>query len=339
MRIFRYLGLSTYHMETIIAMTDETIQSTNDNPSLPMFKHIVLSGGGPSIFTIFGALKHMFLSGYIQLSKIESIHACSSGAFLGVCLCMLKQGLTIDELESYLVERCWKTLFVSEVLDFKTAFEAKGLFDSSVIKKAISPLLVTVGLSSTATLMDLYDACGINLVMYAVDINSKPLEKVVISKDTFQDTHIFEALAMTMGLPGVVTPTFIDSMCLVDGGLMANYPYLESISDSGDDGNSTIGFKIKWEKPRQPIDSSSNIISFLAHLMKMMAMHIDTSSRDIPETSNTVECCAPDAGNPAAWVDLFGDNELRKTYVKSGEQSAMRFIEEKTPQTQPECHT
>lgn len=315
------------------------------SPRNPSPKHIVFSGGGPSIFTIFGAFKCFVEKGLLDMSSLTSIYACSSGAFLGVCVSLLNSGLTIDEIETYIVSRCWTTLFVNEVLHFNKAFHSKGLFDDTVIKKAITPLMTASGLSQESTLSELYEKTRVKLVMFAVDINSKPLEKVRLSYETFPDLPVYRALQMTMGLPGVISPSFVDGMCLVDGGLLANYPYNDCLNDvrdgGGDCDGNVLGFKIKWEKPRTPIDSSSNIITFFAHLMKMMAIHIDSSSRDlsVEATQNTVECCAPDAGNPAAWVDLFGDSELRANYVASGVSSAERFIEERSQRTQPECHT
>lgn len=326
-------------METNITMTNDIPIEEHELVAASYPRHIVVSGGGPSLFTIFGAMKHMCSVGHMDISHVQSVHSCSSGAFIGVCLCVLKLGMTFDELESYIVSRCWKTLFVNEVLDLRTMFNQKGLFDSEVVKKAVAPLLMTVGLSSSSTLGELYDASGIDFVMYAVDINSKPLRKVKISHKEFRELAVYEALTITMGLPGVVSPTFIDGMCLVDGGLMANYPYQDCLDDNRDDASSIIGFKIKWEKQRVPIDSSSNIVMFLAHLMKMMAVHIDSSSRDMPGGHNTVECIAPASGNPTGWIDLFGDKAMREAYVASGVKSAELFIAERTRRTQQECHT
>lgn len=315
-------------------------------PNIVCPKHLVISGGGPSLFTILGALKHMYEISYWCIQDILSIYSCSSGAFLGVCICLLKLGVTMDEIETYLVKRCWKTLFTNEVLDFKTAFDTKGLFDENVIKKAITPLFLAAGLSANTTLNDLYNACGIEIVMFAVNINSKPLEKICLSYKSYSELSVYRALTMTMGLPGVVTPTFMDEMCLVDGGLLVNYPYYECVSNlEGDDDDGekkVLGFKIKWEKKRSPIDSSSNIITFFAYLMKMMAIHIDTSSNTNPEHTNTVECSAPNAGNPSNWIDLFSNSELRNDYVNAGVESAKRYITARTmttQQTQPECHT
>jgi predicted acylesterase/phospholipase RssA len=324
-------------METNIANMNGKPEDNVRQSTVP--RHIVVSGGGPSLFTIFGAVKCLVDKELIDPGVIKSIHACSSGAFIGIFLCVAKLGMSFEELELYIISRCWKTLFANEVLDFRTMFNAKGLFDSTILKKAISPLLLTVGLTPTTTLANLFDVTRIELVLYAVDINSKPLKKVKLSHKTYPDMKVYEALTITMGLPGVMTPTFIDEMCLVDGGLLANYPYVDCTEDRSDDEEGIIGFKIKWEKPKPPIDSSSNMFTFLAHLTKRMANHIDTSSRDLPDDHNTVECSASDSGNPSQWLDLFGDSEIRANYIEAGVQSAIDFIAKKTQQTRPESHT
>lgn len=312
----------------------------NENNSV---KNLVISGGGPSIFSIFGAVKYLHETTKTwNIHDLQSIYACSSGALLGVCICLMKIGLTLEEIESYLITRCWRTLLTNEVLDIRTAFETKGLFDVQIIKKVIGPLLQTVGLSNEITLQQLFDSTKIKLVSFAVNINVKPLEKVHVSHLTFPELPVYKALSITMGLPGIIAPTFIGEMCLIDGGLMANYPYIECHEES--DGGNILGFKIKWENRQLPIDSKSNIVAFLAHLMKMMALHIDTHTNIIPEYSNlnTVHCVTPYAGNPTDWLDLFGDKEMRKQYVDAGIESAKVFIasqKEKNQQTQPESHT
>ena len=337
MRMFSCLSLSTYPMETNIAIMNGKTEDNVEQTSVP--RHIVISGGGPSLFTIFGAMKQFVDKELIDPGLVKSIHACSSGAFIGMCICVAKLGMSFAELEAYFTTRCWKTLFASEVLDFRTMFDAKGLFDNSIAKKALSPLLLAVGLTPTTTFAELFDVTRIELVLYAVDINSKPLKKVKLSHKTFPDMKVYEAVATTMGFPGMVAPTFVEGMCLVDGGLLANYPYVDCIEDSGDDKDGIIGFKIKWEKPKPPIDSSSNMFTFLAHLTKMMAEHIDNSSRVLPDGHNTVECNAPVFGDPSKWMDIFGDSEIRVNYVEAGVQSANEFIAKKTQQTQPESHT
>ena len=55
MRMFFCLSLSTYPMETNIANMNGKHEDNVSHTTVR--RHIVVSGGGPSLFTIFGALK------------------------------------------------------------------------------------------------------------------------------------------------------------------------------------------------------------------------------------------------------------------------------------------
>lgn len=290
-------------------------------------KHLVFSGGGPSVFSIFGCLKYLFNADLWAINDIETIYGCSSGALLGVCVCLIKLGLTFDELETYLVKRSWKTLFTQDILDLKAAFESKGLFDNTIIKKAISPLLQTVGLNSETTLKELFTQSNIKLVAYTVNINVKPLEKIALSHISYPDLPVYKALTMSMALPGLVTPIFMDEMCLIDGGLMCNYPYFECQEDTQATDEEILGFKIKWENRKLPIDSTSNLITYMAHLMRMMALHIDTISNVIPPSSNTIDCLTPNMGGPTEWLDTFSDPEIRLSYMDAGIDCGKDYLE------------
>lgn len=290
-------------------------------------KHLVFSGGGPSVFSIFGCLKYLFNADLWAINDIETIYGCSSGAWLGLCICLIKLGLTFDELETYLVKRSWKTLFTQDILDLKTAFESKGLFDNTIIKKTISPLLQTVGLNSETTLKELFTQSNIKLVAYTVNINVKPLEKIALSYINYPDLPVYKALTMSMALPGLVTPIFMDEMCLIDGGLMCNYPYFECQEDTQATDEEILGFKIKWENRKLLIDSTTNLITYMAHLMRMMALHIDTISNVIPPSSNTIECLTPNMGGPAEWLDTFADPEIRLSYMDAGIDCGKDYLE------------
>lgn len=307
-------------------------------------KHLVISGGGPSIFSIFGAVKYLHENRFWDINNIETIYCCSSGALLGICLCLVKHGLTFDELENYLINRSWNKLFVEEVLDFKTAFDSKGLFDFTTIKKAIIPLITAVNLEHEVTLKELFDITKIKLVAFSVDINKVPFEKVHISYSNFPDVPIYKALSMTMCVPGILTPTFIDEMCLIDGGLLVNYPYVECFEETQASNEEVLGLKIKWETRKLNIDKSSNLISFMSSLMRNMSIHIGNTTNIVPDNNNTIECKTPYSGGPADWIDIIGNNELRKLYLDAGVESGKEYMEnlkqqEKNLQTQQESHT
>lgn len=304
-------------------------------------KHLVISGGGPSIFSIFGTIKYLHENNTWNINDIESIYCCSSGAFLGICLCLVKLGLTFDELENYLINRSWNKLFVEEVLDFKTAFNNKGLFNHNSLKKAITPLFTATELSHDITLKELFDLTKIRINAFSVNINEVPFETVSISYLTFPDIPIYKILIMTMCVPVILTPTFINDMCLIDGGLLVNYPYMECYEDMKPEcDNEVLGFKIKWQERNLRIPETSNLVSFMGLFLKNMSIHIGDIANRIPSNNNTIECKTPYIGqSPIDWVDIVSNGETRKLYFEAGIESGKEFIEfqqEKNSQTQQE---
>ena len=50
-------------------------------------KHLVLSGGGPSMIQTLGAIQHLEKKNIIQRANIQSIYGTSAGAIVGVLYC------------------------------------------------------------------------------------------------------------------------------------------------------------------------------------------------------------------------------------------------------------
>jgi predicted acylesterase/phospholipase RssA len=51
-------------------------------------KHLVISGGGPSLIQVLGAIQHLEEKEHICLKNIETIYGTSAGAMVGVLLCL-----------------------------------------------------------------------------------------------------------------------------------------------------------------------------------------------------------------------------------------------------------
>jgi predicted acylesterase/phospholipase RssA len=305
-------------------------------------KHLVLSGGGPSLFGIFGALHELHNKQKWDINEIVSIYGCSSGALLAILLCLVRLGLTFNELEEYLIHRTWDVLVTSKVLGVHNAFTSKGLFDKSLLLKAIGPLFSTVSLDPNISLNELCSASNIQVYMYTVDVNTKPLTKIELSSSNYGHLPVYELLTMSMGLPGLITPSFLDDKCLIDGGLMVNFPMKECITRESPEHEEVLGFKIKWTNRDLRLKEDTNFLSFMAHLMKMMAFHIDYTESEVEHDYDIVFCSIPDVGGPSGWMNVFIDPTSRADFVRHGVQSATEFIfehQERSSQTRQECHT
>jgi predicted acylesterase/phospholipase RssA len=56
-------------------------------------KHLVICGGGPSIFQSLGAIQRLEQQKFIEMPNIQTIYGTSAGAILGVLLCLFFENL------------------------------------------------------------------------------------------------------------------------------------------------------------------------------------------------------------------------------------------------------
>jgi predicted acylesterase/phospholipase RssA len=303
------------------------MSNTNDISISTGIEHIVISGGGPSLFSLFGALKRTAEKGVWDPSKIKSVYGCSSGSWLGAAIALLKHGLSFDELESYITKRPWETLFATQTLDMKTAFSKCGIFDDNSVKETIVPLLKACDFSPDVSLREFCETCDVNFVCLSSDINQRPIERIVMTKDTFGDLPFYSVISRSMALPGLIVPFFQDDRCLIDGGLLTNYPFEVCQTNEQAEVKSILGFKIKWTQGELKAQPDINFIEYLLHLVKMMALHIEHTECQTFDEGQTVNCEAPDLGGPSGWIDGLTSKEVRDSFVLSGIASADKFLE------------
>ena len=60
--------------------------------------------------------------------------------------------------------------------------------------------------------------------MYATSIKDDLLEKIVLSHKTYPDLEVYKAVAMSAAFPILFEPIFYDNKCIIDGGLLNNFP-------------------------------------------------------------------------------------------------------------------
>ena len=80
-------------------------------------KHLIISGGGPTIIQTLGSLQYLYETTFIQIDKIESIYATSAGAIIAVIMCLKFEWQTIFD---YIIMRPWNEVFpinMSSILD------------------------------------------------------------------------------------------------------------------------------------------------------------------------------------------------------------------------------
>ena len=220
-------------------------------------KHLVISGGGPTLVQALGAIQYVEQQKFIDLSNIETIYGTSAGAILGTLICLKFDWETIND---YIIKRPWHEVFPINIQKIFDAYTKKGIFDIKTIEKIFKPLFSAKDLSLDISLQDFYEYSKIELHFFAFDINDFKIED--ISYKTHPNISVIMALQMTCSLPVLVAPVCIDNKCYIDGGIVCNYPLNKCLELYNQD--EILGIKNQYDKnDSNRVDSNSTMLDFL----------------------------------------------------------------------------
>lgn len=246
-------------------------------------KHLVFSGGGPSMIQTVGCLHHLEDTGYLARDNIESVYGTSAGAIVAILMCLKYDWPTIRD---YIIGRPWHDLFAVKVQGIFDAYTKKGIFDQTTIEKGFKPLFDAKDISLKITLAEFFEYSGIDMHFFTFEINE--FKMVDVSYKTHPALHLMKALHMTCSIPILVTPVCLEGKCYIDGGIICNYP-LKYCLDTGVKEEEVLGFKNQYDDITNHIHSESTILDFmLCFLFKV----IQSMSFKQPSVKYEVLCCA-----------------------------------------------
>jgi len=282
-------------------------------------KHLVLSGGGPSIFHYLSVIQHLNENKILDLNKIESVYGTSAGSIVGIMLCLKYDWETLND---YMIMRPWHELFHIKITNIFEAYKNRGLFSKKVFEKALKPLLDAKDLSINITLKEFYEYSKIELHLYSFEINQFTMED--ISYLTHPDLSLIDAVMMSSALPILVTPVIIENKCYMDGGVAANYP-LKYCIDSGKNEDEILGLCNQYDsEQKNHVDASSNLLEFV--LCFFFKMFNNLSSRIVnPKIKYEVICNVKHISLQYLKSTLTS-METRKELYQNGIESAKAFI-------------
>ena len=174
-------------------------------------KHLVISGGGPIMVQVLGAIQHLEQNNFLNMKDIESIYGTSAGAIIGILICLNYDWETIND---YIIKRPWHDVFSIKVQNIFDAYTKKGIFDIKTIEKCFKPLLDAKDISMDINLTDFYNLSRIELHLFSFEINEYKVQD--ISYLTHPNLSLMTAVQMTCGLPILVTPVCIDDKCFIE---------------------------------------------------------------------------------------------------------------------------
>jgi NTE family protein len=282
-------------------------------------KNLVISGGGPIMLQILGAIQYLEENNFIDMKNIETIYGTSAGAIVGVLLCLKYDWETIND---YIIKRPWHDVFSIKIQNILDAYTKKGVFCKDIIQKCFSPLLNGKDLSLEITLKEFHEYCNIELHMYTFDINEFKIQD--ISHITHPELKLLDAIQMTCAIPILVSPVCMDDKCYIDGGMTNNYPLSYCIS-SGKPLNEILGFKIKNNDNKSYIHSESTLLDFLLNFFFKIIYSFNTDNIQQPIPYEV--CCDMDYLTFDILRTSISSIDIRKDFLQNGIEIAKKFLE------------
>ena len=246
--------------------TPVTAQPTAVRPQLGL----VLSGGGAHGIAHIGVLKVMEEAGL----RPDYITGVSMGSIVGG---LYSLGYSADSIEKILKVINWKLIMSNNIPENKVVYLEKNHFNNNIITVPLSAKKVKLpsGLINGQQIE--------NMLSYytwpAADINNfanLPIPFMCLATDIkdykktdLKTGYLADALRASMSVPSVFNPIKIDSLLLVDGGLIRNFAASEVIQMGAD---YVIGSYVGFDVPSEDeLETVSGILRQIA----LFRSHVD----------------------------------------------------------------
>jgi NTE family protein len=182
-------------------------------------KHLVISGGFIYGVSVYACMDELIRNGFLDMNHIQSIYGTSVGALFAVVLSLKYDYETI---ENYIVNRPWYDICKITTDSFLNLFNKRGIFDIKIMENILFPLLKGRNFDPNITMKELYVATGIDIRIYAIEINQYTL--VEFSHDSRGDWRVVDVVYASCSIPLLFSPLICGSECFIDGSLLLNYP-------------------------------------------------------------------------------------------------------------------
>jgi len=272
--------------------------------------HIVISGGGLSGFTFYGALRELSRQNYWDLSNIKTIYGTSVGSLIGYFIAL---GYDWEEIDNYFIKRPLNNVFKLNAYSMFECIQNKGIFDRKSIEGLLSPLFAGKDVPIEITLKEFYLLTGIELHSFTTEVNSFKL--IDMSYKTHPDWRVIDAIYCSCSIPIIFLPFFHENETYCDGGFLSNYPLKQCI-DNGADPSEILGiYRLQDTNNKSAITQDSNILDYLITIMNnTIEKIIIYPNREIVG----IECSLPSAMSVEIVNNILNNSDVRKNLIDLG---------------------
>lgn len=234
---------------------------------------IVLSGGGMNGFNLLGALSYLKDKKY--LDKVTTYIGTSIGGILGYLLCL---GYTPIEIVVYFeTKNIGKSLSHFNLVNM---LNGSGASTYSPLQTHLERMTIEK-IGQYVTMSDLQTKLGKRLVLCTYNLTENRAE--YITPETHPSLPCLVGLRMTSNLPFVFEDFKYMGSFYIDGGIIDNFPILES-----DPSAKVVGIALDPTTAYNKTSDEQNFMEYIFHLM-MIPMNKDMNQK-IKEAEKRGHC-------------------------------------------------
>lgn len=285
-------------------------------------KHIVLSGGGPSILVPLGAIQELEKNNFWNIENIENIYATSAGTILSTLICLR---LNWEDINKYVVERPWKDVFNITTDNILNIYTDKGLLNKKSLEIFFKPFFDLKDISLNITLKEFYEYTKINLHYFTFEIND--FETIKLNHYNNPDLKLLEAIYMSSTIPLFFKPICHNEKCYIDGGIILNYPLNNCLNDGFND-DEIMSFKNKYiTENKKIINEKTHTMEYITILLNKIIKNMNTEDKQIKVRNEII--CETKELSLSFIMEFIESSELRKKLIDKGIEIANLFIKNK----------
>lgn len=273
---------------------------------------VVLSGGGAKGMAHIGALKVIEKAGI----PIDYVVGTSMGSIIGG---LYSIGYTPYQMDSLVRHRDWTVLLSDKIPRSEQNMAEREASEKYVFSLPFGKGVKTKmsgGLINGFNLANLFSELTLGY-HDSIDFNQLPIPFACVSENivdgsevNFHNGILATAMRASMAIPGVFTPVRLDSMVLVDGGVVNNYPVNVARAMGAD---LIIGVDVQSElKSAKELNSASSILGQLINLMGLQLYE-----KNLKETNTYIKVNV-EGYSAASFTPTAID-----TLIKRGEEAAL----------------
>ncbi len=273
---------------------------------------LVLSGGGAKGMGHVGALKVIERAGI----PIDIVVGTSMGSIAGG---LYSIGYTPEMLDSIVRNQNWGMLLTDQRERKQQSMSGRKREQTFLLSMPLDSNIeknITGGLVKGQHISNLFSELTMGY-HDSIDFRSLPIPFACVSQDMvngkevrFYSGRLSQAMRASMAIPGVFTPVRIDSMVLVDGGMINNYP-VDVAREMGAD----IVIGVDVQSKLKSADKLSGTMDMLGQMIDLMGQ--ERYEKNLKQTDLHIKV------NVDGYSSASFSRNAIDTLIRRGEEAAM----------------